>query len=499
MKIKCAKKLGPLITTPKRIKIIVGGRGSTKSTFVADYMAACMSQGDLICCTRELQNSIDESVHRLLLDEIDRLQMPGFSETKTNITHMSGGRSFYRGLRTNPTAFKSLLTDVQKVWIEEGETLSEETLSMLSASMRLSAKDVELKMLGEDVKMPELWVTMNRGSSADPIAQKWLQRAEPTLSRGEVYEDDTIMVVQINYTDVPKSWFVNSGLEQERLDDLANMSRAMYDHKWLGQYNDHVDGSIILPEWFDACVDAHKIDRLAEAFKPTGAIVASHDPFNDGGDAASFVERHGSIIKQVRTKSVGEVDEVCDWATGLASRCQADWFIWDADGMGTGLKRQISDAFAGTRTKWHMFRGGLSGSAQDNAGKRYDPDDGDRAAGYKPKTYADTFYNNRAQYYFDLARRMKNTYLAVERGKYIDPADMIAFDSDGIDDIMSLKSQICRIPQKTNSRGLLQLMRKEEMKRMGIPSPNEADSIMMSLFRTPTVADGFKINFKGWV
>ena len=46
VKIDYVKNLHPIFTKPKRIKIIVGGRGSTKSTGIADYVAAKMSVGD---------------------------------------------------------------------------------------------------------------------------------------------------------------------------------------------------------------------------------------------------------------------------------------------------------------------------------------------------------------------------------------------------------------------------------------------------------------------
>ena len=91
--IEYVENLNPIFTIPKRIKIIVGGRGSTKSTGIADYVAANLSTGKLWCCAREHQNSIEESVHRTILDEISRLEMPGFTETKTSIDHTSGGRS----------------------------------------------------------------------------------------------------------------------------------------------------------------------------------------------------------------------------------------------------------------------------------------------------------------------------------------------------------------------------------------------------------------------
>ena len=182
MRVKVSRKVARLLAAQKRIKILVGGRGSTKSTGAADYVLSCISNGQLWCCAREFQNTIEESVHRLLLDEIDRLEFIGFSDDKTHVYHQSGGRNFYRGLGRNPTGIKSMLSGVDGLWVEEGETLSAETLRHMTASLRLTAKDAERVISGEDVKMPEILITMNRGSISDPVAEKWLARAEAKRS-----------------------------------------------------------------------------------------------------------------------------------------------------------------------------------------------------------------------------------------------------------------------------------------------------------------------------
>jgi len=510
IKIDYVSKLYPVFTKPKRIKIIVGGRGSTKSTGIADYVSAKVYSGELWCCARENQNSIEESVHRTLLDEIERLGIPGFEDTKTSITHKkSGGRTFYRGLARNITSLKSTLSGVDGLWIEEGEDISDNTLRVLTASVRLNATDTEKLLDGRSVesiddldellansniKMPEIIITMNRGVRTGAIAKKWLARADKELARCGYYEDDTIMVVEMNYTDMPKSWFIASGLEQERLDDKDKLSDSAYRHKWHGDYLDEVEDAIIKGEWFDACVDAHKISRLKKAFEPHGCKIAVHDPFNDGEDAGGYVLKHGSIIKKVKSKNKGEIDEVCDWATSNAIKDGADWFVWDFDGMGTGLKRQISDNFAGTKIQFHGFRGGLSGKGQDNAEKIYQEinDKKDES----PKTYMETFLNNRSQYYITLADRMFNTYKCVVRGDYIDPDDMISFDSDGIENIVDLRSQLTRVPRIQNGKGLHQIMSKKDMKANKIDSPNEGDCVMMSLFK-PIVAKVWdKINYQ---
>ena len=100
----------------------------------------------------------------------------------------------------------------------------------------------------------------------------------------------------------------------------------------------------------------------------------------------------------------------------------------------------------------------------------------------KPKTNAETFKNNRAQYYIALSDRFYQTYKCVVNGEYVDPDKMISLDSEGIKDILALRSQLCRIPRKKGGNGLQQIMSKAEMKKEGIDSPNEADSVMMCLY-----------------
>jgi len=490
LKIECVDKLGVLLQKKKRIKVLVGGRASTKTIFVADYVLSQVMAGQRWCCAREFQNSIDDSVHQTLLDEIDRLEIPGFEPKRTEIDHSSGGRAFYKGLARNITSLKGV--NANGLWIEEGEGLSAQTLKILTASIRvtpLEAKEAKLK--GEIIEAPEIWVTMNRGSRSDPVAKKLLARAENELARCGYYEDDLMIVIEVNYNDNP--WFADSGLEVERLDDKEHLSLAEYESKWLGKYYDQVDGSIIKPEWFDACIDAHKRPHLQNIFREEGATVAAHDLSGMGGDSKGFASRTGSIVKRVVESYVGEVDEGVDWAIALAKSEGADCFVWDGDGMGAGSKSQIDKAFKGTPTSYHMFKGSLSGRGQDDALKEFRPAKGNAEAVY----YYQQFKNNRAQFYIDkLARRIYNTYRCVVRGEYIDPDEMLSIDSDGVDDMDALRSQVCRVPRVKNNNGLEQIMAKADMKKNGIESPGGADSLMMCLYPYSTVNDDFEMEYK---
>ena len=467
--IEYVDKLYPVFTKPKRIKIIVGGRGSTKSTGIADLVAGKVSTGELWCCAREHQNSIEESVHRTILEEIDRIGLTGFEDTKTSITHASGGRTFYRGLSRNITSLKSTLSGIDGLWIEEGEDLSEKTLRTLTASVRLNATETQRKMAGEEVKMPEIIITMNRGMRTGAVAQKWLARAEKDLANCGYYEDDLIMVVELNYTDMPEQWFINSGLEEERLDDYEKLPRSEYDHKWLGSYLDTVENAIILPEWFDACIDSH----IKLGFKPRGKRIVTHDP-SDSGDPRALCERHGSVVLQALENTTDDVNDACDWAIDYAIANDADEFSWDADGLGLSLKRQVDRALDGKKIDYHMFRGS-EGVVNPTQVYQHGVNESDKARSNK-----DTFSNCRSQHYWYLRDRCYNTFRAVEHGEYIDPDELISFSS-GIENINGLRAEICSVPRKPNGNGLIQMLTKPEMKRLGIESPNRGDCVMMSM------------------
>lgn len=453
---------------------MVGGRGSTKSTFAADYVLACMERGQLWCCGREFQNSIDESVHRLMLEEIDRLGVEGFTSDNNHIYHNdSGGRNFYRGLNRNSLSIKSMLTGVDGLWIEEGASLSKETLRILTASLRLSAKDSQRVIAGEDVKMPEIWITMNRGASTDPISRRWLKRAEKALAKDGYYEDDNVLIVQINYTDIPRKWFDASGLETERADDEENMTDAEYNHIWGGAYSDTVENAIITPEWFDACVDAH----IELGIDPRGVEVVSHDPSDLGSDPKGLAYRHGIVFKDVQEIDKGDVNEGADWAIDYSMEIKPDAFIWDGGGMGLTLRRTFNDSLGTKNINVQMFDGA---AGVDRPEEIYE--DGRDKKEFK-KTNKQTFKNKRAQYYWDLRDRCFRTYRAVKYKEYHDPDTLISFSSD-IEDLDLLRSEICRIPKKYNPI-VIQIMNKKEMADMEIESPNMADSVMMNLAYNP--------------
>lgn len=458
-KLQIPSKLEPFLFTPKRFKIAYGGRGAAKSQTFADiFLHLAQTRGEKIGCFREMQNSIEDSVHSLLSDEVKRMGVQGFMVEKAAITHRDGGEFKFKGLQRNPDAIKSM-HGFKKFWIEEAQSISEESLSILTPTLR------------EDDS--ELWFSLNPKSSEDPMSKRFLKPFERELLANGYYEDDLHLIVYINYFDNP--WFPDV-LEQDRQWDHENISRAAYNHIWLGHYNDHVENALIKAEWFDAAIDAH----IKLGIEPRGVKMAAHDP-SDRGDAKGYACRHGSVVLDVQENDHDDVNEGCEWALNLAIEAKVDTFIWDGDGLGVGLKRQVATALKGKKIDYRMFKGSEGVDRPDDI---YQPLD-QREDEAKRKTNKETFKNKRAQAHTRLADRFYNSYLAVVKNKYVDPDELISLSSE-IDCLAKLRSEMCRIPLKLNDNGLIQIMAKPEMKaKHKIESPNLAESVIMA-FDRPT-------------
>lgn len=460
-KMQIPQKLEPFLTKKKRFKIAYGGRGGAKShTFADIFLMKAQTEGAKVGCFREMQNSIEDSVHSLLKDEISRLELQGFDVQNSGIYHAGGGEFRFRGLARNPDAVKSM-HGFKYFWGEEAHTFSEESIKILTPTLRTDDS--------------EIWFSMNRKSSEDPMDKRFIQPFIKQLERDGYYEDDLHLIVKINYYDNP--WFPDV-LEQERQYDYIHLPRANYDHIWEGAPNDHIENSIIMAEWFDACIDAHKKLNI----KPRGMKIASHDPSDLGKDTKGYCLRHGLLVIDVQEKDTGDVNEGCDWALDLAIDAKADVFAWDTGGMGVSLKRQVTSGLSGKKMDYAMFNGAEEPDFPDEYYQ------GDKGKTSQKRKNRDTFKNKRAQYYWNLRDRCYNTYRAVTQGEYINPDEMISFSS-GISEINKLRSEICRIPRKHNGSGTIQIATKAEMKMMKIDSPNLADSVMMSLIPPTNKAD----------
>ena len=204
------RKLRPILQ-PHRYKIIHGGRGSSKSWSVARYLIVCaLNSGERILCCREVQRSIRDSVHRLIGDQIQLMGLGGMFEiTRDEIRCTSSGSMFiFTGLATNTVESIKSFEKVTKCWVEEGQTVSEKSWSLLIPTIRAPKS--------------EIIVTMNPVHDDDPTYLRFI--------KGQHGLDD-IVVIQMNASDNP---FFPEVLRAE-MERLKASDYDEYAHIWLGE------------------------------------------------------------------------------------------------------------------------------------------------------------------------------------------------------------------------------------------------------------------------
>jgi len=198
---------------PARYKIARGGRGSAKSrSFSAALIAKSYQKKIRVLCTREIQNSIKESVHKLLSDQIERMKLEDgsgisklFNVTNNSITCVNGSEFMFAGLLRNVDQIKSTEA-IDICWVSEAHNVSDESWEILLPTIR------ELDS--------EIWVDFNPKYEYDPTYQRWVVNCP-----------DNAISLLINYPDNP---FFPEVLRIEMEQDKATDPK-LYRQKWLGE------------------------------------------------------------------------------------------------------------------------------------------------------------------------------------------------------------------------------------------------------------------------
>ena len=159
-------KAQQVIGSQARYKNLYGGRGGGKSYAFADALICRAVYTKLRClCTREMQNSIRDSVHRLLTDRITALGFDDyFIVLKEKITSRCGSEIVFKGLRHNITEIKST-EGIDICWVEEAEKVSDNSWTILIPTIRKDGS--------------EIWVSFNPESENSATYKRFVKNPPP--------------------------------------------------------------------------------------------------------------------------------------------------------------------------------------------------------------------------------------------------------------------------------------------------------------------------------
>ena len=270
-----------------------GGRGSGKSWAVARALLLLGAQKQLrILCTREIQKSIKDSVHRLLNDQIQAMGLGGHYEVfETEIRGLNGSLFLFAGLAQHTVESIKSFEGVDYVWVEESQVVTKRSWDVLTPTIRKDGS--------------EIWITLNPDMETDETYQRFVVKASSDS-----------FVCQMNWADNP--WFPEV-LEKERQDTLRR-DPDNYANIWEGEPKRVSEGAIY----------RHEIEKLYVENRvrpvPYDPLLKVHTVWDLGWNDAmtvGFWQRSGAEVRCI--DYIEDSHHTLDWYVAQIERRDYRW------------------------------------------------------------------------------------------------------------------------------------------------------------------------------
>lgn len=277
-----------------RYKCAYGGRGSSKSwSFARALLIVGATSVMRVLCAREVQKSIKQSVHTLLCDQIQALGLGSFYDPfETEIRGKNGTTFSFTGLNIHTVESIKSFEGVDKVWVEEAQTVRKRSWDILIPTIRKDGS--------------EIWASFNPDLDSDDTYQRFV-----------VSPPKGAVVVKVNYTDNP--WFPNV-LEDERLHAKRTKSADDYANIWEGACKAAVDGAIYAHE----IIASQEQGRIRDV--PYDPMLKVHVVFDLGWNDSMFISLVQRGVSEIRVLEVIEDDHrTLDYYSSILKDRRMNW------------------------------------------------------------------------------------------------------------------------------------------------------------------------------
>jgi phage terminase large subunit len=229
-RIQFPEKLSGLFE-PHPYKVLYGGRDGVKSWSIATALLILGSKQPLrILCARETMDSIRESVHQLLTDQIVRLGLERFyTPLQSEIRGKNGTEFVFAGLRKQTVSSIKSYEAIDICWIEEASVVSRRSLTILLPTIRKPGS--------------EIWFSLNPDLVTDAVYQDFVLNPPPGT-----------LLVRTNWRD--NNWL--SPESRQKIETLQQRDPDTFEHVYEGATRSTVEGAI----YKEQIVQAEKEGRI---------------------------------------------------------------------------------------------------------------------------------------------------------------------------------------------------------------------------------------------
>ena len=448
-------------TRPAPFKVAYGGRASSKTwTFAHLLVGRAYSEKTKIMVARAVQTSIRTSNKPAIETAIHRMGLRDEFVIQEHRIHCPRTGSVFEfvGVENKREEIRGW-EDVDIVWVDEAQRISEATAAILTPTLRKDGC--------------ELWFTFNPKHRTDWVWRRFLLNPRP--------KD---IIRKVNFLD---NKFFPARSEEERRTCLE-VDPGMYRHIWLGEPDDEgADRQVLLYSTLERCIEAFE-KRLWEnaVLKP---VDAGLDIANGGMDKNALVIRAGPVITSADRWPSATIDDLRP--TALRARRQMREHevgrIWyDANGVGAGMGGELSrlrSEHGESSLEW-VYKRLLSGQQVGGPKTRFSFN----------MTNAEMFFNKAAQAGWSLRIRAQNT-LRLLKGDKVDPKDCLFIDPDLRGSPHGLQEYLGQLSQprwRENDRGQTQIVKLEKDEL----SPDMYDATWMAFGRDSLYGLTYRVRAK---
>jgi phage terminase large subunit len=435
---------------PARNRVLYGGRDSSKSWDAAGN-AIALAQWTKVrtMATRQFQNRIDDSVYTLLKIQIDRFGLnKKFAIYNNRIECPETGADFlFYGRARNIDDIKGT-EGVDIHWAEECHLMTQAEWLIIDPTMRKEGS--------------EHWIIFNPRFKKDFVFQNFVVNPPP----------DTIVRL-INYDENP---FL-SNTSRKIIEHMRDTDQELFSHIYGGQPMGDDERVIIKSTWIEAAINAH----IKLGFSIDGPDRIGFDVADDGDDRCANIHAKGSVALWGEEWK-GREDELlksCSRTYHNAEERNAHIY-YDCIGVGAmaGAKFDEINQANSTKLKYSKFN---AGGAVENPDSYYSREGG-------KITNKDFFCNIKAQVWWSVADRFRNTYDAILNGTKYAPDQMISISS-AMPQLEKLKDELSTPMRDFDQNGKVKVESKKDLAKRDVKSPNLADAFVMCF--TPKRPGGF--------
>ena len=318
--------------------LIEGGRGGGKSQSIARIILWLAENRNVrVCCGRETQATISDSVHKIFKDLILDYNLNFTVKSNKIIHNISGSSIIFKGFREQGKVNIKGLEGIDILWIDEAQAITKSTLDVIIPTIRKKNSIVIF--------------TMNRLLRNDPVYSEFISR-------------DDCLHIKINYYD-------NKHCPDKLIDEAKRCKeRNIIDYEYIWEGNP-------LDSTNDFLFSAIKLDKARnlsfnnEIYRKIKCL--SVDLAGNGGDlcVASLIESKSSAkwsLEKQEFWSEPDTDITKGRIINMYSIYHPDLLILDADGLGYSIYVSIKNVI----TKTIKFNGAAASNRPNALNRRAD-------------------------------------------------------------------------------------------------------------------------------